>query len=246
VSELVLSQISTLALNIPCFCLHSQVPEYTDLRKPKHHMAAHVVRDIELNGPPRAWWCMAFEAFNQVIKNMFKRSNYKSATLSVANFWSMRSARALRQGRTCAWYQDSACPASELSTDVGDMCTCSTLMSETCVDDVVAAQQLHSFTRGSVAVRVGAWVLVESTCTPGSSYIAQISEIAQLFTAEAWHIRMLACEVVATPASIEGVWMSVPAHELQGQQMVIDAEAVHISELSMVRSALQCQFRLVW
>ena len=71
------------ALNAPS---RSQVPEYAGLEKPKHHMATHVVRDIELNGPPRAWWCMGFEAFNQFIKNMFKRSNYKSSTLSVANF----------------------------------------------------------------------------------------------------------------------------------------------------------------
>ena len=216
------------------------------MRKPKHHMAAHVVRDIELNGPPRAWWCMAFEAFNQVIKNMFKRANYKSATLSVAKFWSMRSARTLRQGRICAWYQDSACPASELSTDLGNMRARSTLMSEACGDEIVAAQLLHSFTRGSVAIRAGSWVLVESACTPGSAYIAQISEIAQLFTADAWHIRMLACEVVAAPEAGEGVWMSVPACQLQGQCMVIDAERVHISELSTVRSDKQYQFRLVW
>jgi len=245
---LMLSQILSLPLTlaVPCFCLCSQVPEYTGLRKPKHHMAAHVVRDIELNGPPRAWWCMAFEAFNQVIKNMFKRANYKSATLSVANFWSMRSARVLRQGRTCTWYQDSACPASELSTDLGHMRKCSALMSEACDDEVVAVQLLHSFTRGSVAVRAGLWVLVEPACTSGSSYIVQISEIAQLFKADAWHIRILACEAVAPPAAAEGIWMSVPACELQGQRMVIDAESVHISELSVVRSGPLYRFRLVW
>ena len=209
-------------------------------------MACHVVRDIELNGPPRAWWCMAFEAFNQVIKNMFKRANYKSSTLSVANFWSMRSARALRKGRTCNWYQDSACTLSELSTDIHDMRTCSELMNEACDDQVVAAQQLHSFTRGSVTVMVGSWVLVEDACTPGESYIVQVSEIAQLFTAEAWHIRMLTCECLAVPDTIEGVWMSVPVSELKGARLLIEAEAVHITELSLVRSGSIFQFRYVW
>ena len=111
--------------------------------KPKHHMATHVVRDIELNGLPRAWWCMCFEAFNQTIKNMFKRNNYKSATLSVAKCWSISSARALRRGRTGAWFEDSACAASELSIAVGEMCAGSELMEAACDDGVVAASQLQ-------------------------------------------------------------------------------------------------------
>ena len=224
----------------------AQVPEYEGLMKPKHHMAGHVVRDIERNGPPRAWWCMAFEAFNQVIKTMFKRANYKSATLSVANFWSMRSARALRQGRASAWYRDSAYPASELSTDLVHMKACSPLICEVCGDDVEAVQQLHSFTRGSVAVKAGSWVLVQSSCEPWSAYIVQIGEIAQLFTADAWHIRMLACEAIAPPEADQGIWMSIPVHELQGNRMVIATEAVHISELSVVRSGSDYKFRLMW
>jgi hypothetical protein len=214
--------------------------------KPKHHMATHVVRDIELNGPPRAWWCMGFEAFNQTIKNMFKRSNYKSATLSVAKFWSISSARALRRGRAGAWFEDSACAASELSTAVGEMCAGSELMEAACDDGVVAAQRLHSFSRGSVSIKVGAWVHVQSAMAPEQAYICQISEMAQLFTHDAWHIRMLASECVAAPCASESIWMRVPSHEMVGARMVIDAESVHVSELHAVRDGASFQFRYVW
>ena len=109
-----------------------------------------------------------------------------------------------------------ACAASELSTDVSEMCTHSELMSAACTDDVVAAQQLHSFSRGSVNIKSGSWVAAESASEPGESYICQISEIVQLFTHEAWHIRMLVRECIATPSASEGVWMSVPVHEMTG------------------------------
>ena len=130
-------------------------------------MACHVVRDIELNGPPRAWWCMGFEAFHQTIKGMFNRSNYKSAAITVANFWSMKSARARKLGRAARWVQDTAFPAGELTTNVKGMCKHSPLMTELWSTrspfvgtrySLFAARLLHSFTRGSVAVRVcGLW-----------------------------------------------------------------------------------------
>jgi len=123
---------------------------------------------------------MGFEAFNQTIKNMVKRSNYKSTTLSVAKFWSISTARALRRGRAGAWFEDSAVAASELSTAVSTMCTGSELMEAASDDQVVAAQQLHSFSRGSVNrsvnIKVGAWVHVQSAAAPDQSYICQISD----------------------------------------------------------------------
>jgi hypothetical protein len=209
-------------------------------------MATHVVRDIEMNGPPRSWWCMGFEAFNQTIKSMFRRSNYKSATLSVARFWSISTARALRRGKVSDWFQDSACAASELTTDLASMCEKSELMMAACNADVVAAQQLHSFNRGSVNITQGAWVLVESATVPGESFICQISDMVQLFMRDACCIRMLAREAVPCPNVPESVWMSVPSHEMLGNRMVIDLESVHISELHAVRCGSLYQFRYVW
>ena len=40
--------------------------------------------------------------------------------------------------------------------------------------------------------------------------------------------------------------MNIPAHELAGQRMMVDAEAVHITELSVVRVGELYSFRCVW
>ena len=61
------------------------------------------------------------EIFNQIIKKMFNKSNFKHAALTVATFWSMKSARAMRQGRACQWYEDRAVAAGELSTEICEM-----------------------------------------------------------------------------------------------------------------------------
>ena len=71
--------------------LFDAVPEYNGLKRPKHHFLAHVATDMWRYGPPRGYWCFGFEAFNRVIK----RSNWKNVTLSIMQYWSMRSARAM-------------------------------------------------------------------------------------------------------------------------------------------------------
>jgi len=145
-----------------------------------------------------------------------------------------------------AWYADHACAASELSTDIPRLCATSEVLSETCDQATVAAQQLHSFSRGSVGIKAGAWVQVESATAPGESYICRISEMVQVFTHEAWHIRMLACECIPTPSASGGVWMHILPHQMVGKRMIVDAESVHISELHAVRDGASFWFRYVW
>jgi len=71
------------------------VPQYTGLKRPKHHFCAHLAHDIWLYGPPRGYWCFGYEAFNSVIKAGAKRSNWRDTTYSIMEYWSMRSGRAL-------------------------------------------------------------------------------------------------------------------------------------------------------
>jgi hypothetical protein len=208
-------------------------------------MACHVVRDIERNGPPRAWWCMGFEAFNQVIKNMFKHSNYKSAAQSVVNLWVFRSARALKRSAASLWSLDTACTASELCVDIDSMCSSSELLREVRVPEIVAARSLHSFTRGPVTIIAGAWVAVTSASEPGTSYACQISEIVQVFTEKLWQIRMLASESFELQ-SCETTWVRKPIIELKGNRMLVDVEAVRISELHVVREGAHLSLRYLW
>jgi len=83
--------------------LFLSVPEYQGLWKPKHHFAQHVPMDIRRYGPPRHYWCMGFEAYNQLIKNLAQMTNFKTPLVSVCNFWIAKSARNLVRGAAAAF-----------------------------------------------------------------------------------------------------------------------------------------------
>ena len=75
--------------------LFDKVPQYAGMKRPKHHFMAHTPLDLWRYGPPRGYWCFGFEAFNKVIKAGAQLSNWKNSTLSIMEYWSMRSARAM-------------------------------------------------------------------------------------------------------------------------------------------------------
>jgi hypothetical protein len=75
--------------------LFNLVPEYTGLRRPKHHFLSHLASDVWNWGPPRGYWCFGFESFNRVIKHGARRSNFKHETLSCMRYWSVSSGREL-------------------------------------------------------------------------------------------------------------------------------------------------------
>ena len=70
------------------------------LTKPKHHFLDHLVVDIYRYGPARGYWCMAFEAFNAIVKRAANKSNFKCELVSLMIHWSMKSAIAL-SGQRC-------------------------------------------------------------------------------------------------------------------------------------------------
>ena len=99
--ELELSDIERpYDLQLEHSALFDQVPEYAGLKRPKHHFMAHVPLDAWRYGPPRGYWCFGFEAFNKVIKAGAQLSNWKNSSLSIMEYWSMRSARALSRNQT--------------------------------------------------------------------------------------------------------------------------------------------------
>ena len=70
--------------------LFDNVAEYEGLKRPKHHFAQHVAMDAWRYGPPRGYWCFGFEGFNKVIKKGASLSNWKSETVSIMKYWSLR------------------------------------------------------------------------------------------------------------------------------------------------------------
>ena len=62
------------------------------LYKPKNHMACHFPVDILNHGPVRNYWCMRFEALNQVFKNFAKTGSFRNTCGRCANMWTLTAA----------------------------------------------------------------------------------------------------------------------------------------------------------
>lgn len=62
--------------------------------KPKNHMASHFPLDILTHGPVRHYWCMRFEALNQLFKSFASHGAFRDTCGRCAAFWSMHIARA--------------------------------------------------------------------------------------------------------------------------------------------------------
>ena len=73
---------------------------YPNIWKPKHHYVCHIPLDILHFGPPRHYWCMRFEAMNQVFQRIAIGGTYRDTTRRCAEFWCMRSALARQNNRT--------------------------------------------------------------------------------------------------------------------------------------------------
>ena len=96
-----------------------KVPEYGTYYKPKHHFLHHVVIDIVRFGPPRFFWCLPSEAFQKIIKAAANRSNYKDECMTVLDFWSMKSAMALKEGPSDSmWYGELREQDASITEDV--------------------------------------------------------------------------------------------------------------------------------
>lgn len=79
--------------------LFDKVPEYSGLKRPKHHFLSHLALDAWRYGPPRGYWCFGFEHFNAVLKDGARRCQWKNEVVSVMRYWSLRSARKMCASR---------------------------------------------------------------------------------------------------------------------------------------------------
>ena len=74
------------------------IPSYDGIWKPKNHFASHVALNIRRFGPPRHYWCMRFEALNQVFKKIAVGGSYRDTTHRCAGFFTVRAARIRKSG----------------------------------------------------------------------------------------------------------------------------------------------------
>lgn len=82
------------------------VPEYSNLWKPKHHFATHVTVDIFRYGPCRGYWCMAFEGFNRIVKDAALLSNFRAEDEFVIDHWIFKSAKRMHEELHNNWLHE--------------------------------------------------------------------------------------------------------------------------------------------
>jgi hypothetical protein len=71
--------------------------------KPKNHFACHFPTDIRNHGPVRTYWCMRFEALNQLFKTFAKTGAFRNTVGRCADFWTMRMAMEREFGTRSNW-----------------------------------------------------------------------------------------------------------------------------------------------
>ena len=90
---------------------HSQlrsIPAYDGIWKPKNHFACHFALNIRRFGPPRHYWCMRFEALNQVFKKIAVGGSYRDTCGRCARFYTIRAARLRKSGAYDHWGETRA------------------------------------------------------------------------------------------------------------------------------------------
>ena len=78
------------------------------LFKPKNHFASHFPRDILNLGPVRHYWCMRFEALNQLFKHYANTGSFHNTLFRCSDFWTMSMAMLRKSGAKSTWGQTSA------------------------------------------------------------------------------------------------------------------------------------------
>ena len=72
--------------------------------KPKFHQGEHLELALDQFGPFRAFWCMPWEGFLQLLKHMFEISNWKTAPYTVCKHWATKSVMHYRDPARASWY----------------------------------------------------------------------------------------------------------------------------------------------
>ena len=130
-------------------------------------------------GPLHHYNCLWGEAYIQIMKAMFRMTNWKSAPYDVAVHWATKSVMHYRDPKRGSWYEDSVTPSTELYFDLKAL--------KSPLADALLALQLSikslrfvsELRRGPDVVCLNDWIIADM---PGSSHSmsARVDSIAQI------------------------------------------------------------------
>lgn len=219
-----------------------QVSEYEGFARPKHHFCRHLSAALLRYGPLRGFWCMPWEGFLQVIKAIFKMTNYKNAPFTVCSFWSMKTALRMKNASESSWYNEIVYPCcDELDFDLRSAATNSALVSVLLIrmPELYAVRHLSSFERGSVEVKLGEYILFDeiedlSDTAELAAIGGRVIEIVQAFSIGEAVLRIRLDNARRTGAvDVErgGVFTVLESEQCIADPVICDVERSTICEL---------------
>jgi hypothetical protein len=159
--------------------------------QPPHSPSAHAPFAPKLNtpcsrakvlgelGPFRHFNCLWGEAYIQVLKAMFRITNWKSAPYDVAVHWATKSVMHYINPKRGTWYEDSVTPSTEFYYDLK-------LLKSPLADALIVTEPhiqslrfVSELRRGSDVVHLNDWIIADSS-DAACSMSARVDSIAQI------------------------------------------------------------------
>ena len=157
------------------------MPQWQDggFEKPKFHPGEHLSMALEEFGPFRAFWCLPWEAFLQVLKRMFDMCNWKVAPQTVARHWATKSVMHYRDPKRGAWYTDEVVADADWAHEGEPLQTLirgSELLRALLPScPLQAARPISRVTRGPDDLKRGDWVVWRQPDSP-----ARVGKVEQM------------------------------------------------------------------
>ena len=163
-------------------------------------------------GPFRHFNCLWGEAYIQILKAMFRMTNWKTAPYDVAVHWATKSVMHYRNPKRGSWYEDTVTASTEFYYDLKSLkspLADALLLTEPCIHSLRFVSELR---RGPDVVCLNDWVIADAP-DASCSMSARVDSIAQITCSD-------------TSASYVRLWCAQP------RTVSVDAEFSQWSERS--------------
>ena len=194
--------------------------------KPKLHLGEHFGEVLGELGPFRNYNCLWGEAYIQILKAMFRSTNWKSAPYDVAVHWATKSVMHYRNPSRGAWYEDTVTPSTEFYFDLKALQ--SPLADAVVVTDpsVLSLRFVSEFRRGPDAVRLNDWIIVDKNDVPSMS--ARVDSIVQITCADtsASYVRVWCAQSRAI--HVDDAYNEWSARSVKAVSMVVKLETTQV------------------
>ena len=153
---------------------------WAEWSKPKWHLPEHFADALKEDGPFRGNWCMSYEGFVQLLKQMFHMGSYQNAPVQVLEFWLCKAILRWRNQRRSSW-REFVVECDEVAFRVDwDVYKSTTLLGEAVALKHATPASFRIATavcRGDDFIRLGDKVLVQDR---DKYFVGRIDEILQL------------------------------------------------------------------